>query len=95
MTAPGPRRPNFSVESAAGICELFYWRDRNREVDFVARAGKAVTAIEVKSGRARDAFPGLAAFAEAVPRARTLIVGPGGIAIEEFLRKPAEHWVAP
>lgn len=81
--------------AAAGICELFYWRDRNREVDFVARSGKAITAIEVKSGRARDAFPGLAAFAEAVPRARTLIVGPGGIAIEEFLRRPAEHWVAP
>jgi hypothetical protein len=81
--------------AAAGICELFYWRDRNREVDFVTRAGRAVTAIEVKSGRARDAFPGLAAFAETVPRARTLIVGPGGIAIEEFLRRPVEHWVAP
>ena len=81
--------------AAAGVCELFYWRDRNREVDFVTRAGRAVTAIEVKSGRARDAFPGLAAFADAVPRARTLIVGPGGIAIEEFLRRPVEHWVAP
>src|SRR6266511_2172138 len=37
--------------TAAGECELFYWRDRNREVDFVVRAGRAVTAIEVKMAR--------------------------------------------
>jgi len=40
--------------AAAGECEVFYWRDRNAEVDFVVRAGKSVTAIEVKSGRARE-----------------------------------------
>lgn len=39
------------VESAAGECELFDWRERNREVDFVVRAGRTVTAIKVKSGR--------------------------------------------
>ncbi|MFO0450392.1 MAG: hypothetical protein ACK52I_17310, partial [Pseudomonadota bacterium] len=45
-------------------CELFYWRDGGREVDFVAtRKGKA-TAIEVKSGRRRDHLPGIAAMAE-------------------------------
>ena len=27
--------------AAAGDCELFYWRDRNREVDFVVRLGAA------------------------------------------------------
>ena len=31
--------------AAVGECELFYWRERNREVDFVARAGRAITAI--------------------------------------------------
>ncbi len=30
--------------AAVGQCELFYWRDRNREVDFVARAGRSLTA---------------------------------------------------
>src|SRR5712691_7555501 len=48
--------------AAAGVCDLYYWRDRDREVDFVARAGRTLTAIEVKSGRARDAQPGMAAF---------------------------------
>jgi hypothetical protein len=37
--------------AAAGICELFHWRDRNREVDFVVRRGRRTTAIEMKSGR--------------------------------------------
>lgn len=78
--------------AAAGLCELFYWRDRNREVDFVVRAGRSVTAIEVKSGRARDVHPGLAAFVEAFKPKRRLLVGGDGIAVEEFLSRPAEHW---
>jgi hypothetical protein len=51
--------------AAASIGEVFYWRERSHEVDFVVRVGKMVTAIEVKSGRARDSFPGLAAFGAA------------------------------
>jgi predicted AAA+ superfamily ATPase len=79
--------------AAAGDCEVFYWRDRNAEVDFVVRAGKSVTAIEVKSGRAREGFAGLAAFGAAVPKARKLVVGADGVSIEEFLRRPVLHWV--
>jgi predicted AAA+ superfamily ATPase len=78
--------------AAAGSCELYYWRDRNREVNFVVRAGRSVTAIEVKSGRARDVHPGLAAFVEAFKPKRRLLVGGDGIAVEEFLSRPAEHW---
>ncbi|MFZ0659658.1 MAG: AAA family ATPase [Candidatus Binataceae bacterium] len=80
--------------AATGECELFYWRERNREVDFVAHAGRAVTAIEVKSGRIRDSHPGLAAFAEAFKPARELLVGGDGIPVEEFLLKPVGHWAA-
>ena len=79
--------------AAAGDCEVFYWRDRNAEVDFVVRAGKSVTAIEVKSGRAREGFAGLAAFGAAVPKARKVVVGADGVSVEEFLRRPALHWV--
>lgn len=80
--------------AAGGDCELFYWRDRNREVDFVARRGRLVTAIEVKSGRRRDALPGLAAFSAAHPGTRTLVVGSGGVTVAEFLRRPVRHWLA-
>jgi len=79
--------------AAAGSCEVFYWRERNREVDFVARAGKVVTAIEVKSGRVRDAHLGTAAFAAAFKPLRTLLVGSEGIALETFLSQPVEQWV--
>jgi len=79
--------------AAAGVCDLFYWRDRNREVDFVVRAGRALTAIEVKSGRVRDAQPGLAAFADAFRPRRTLLVGGDGVSVEEFLSRPVEYWV--
>ncbi len=79
--------------AAGGACELFYWRERNREVDFVVRAGRTVIALEVKSGRAPGAFPGLGAFAEAFKPKRTLLVGGDGISLEEFLTKPVEHWL--
>lgn len=79
--------------AAAGVCELFYWRERNQEVDFVVRAGRSLTAIEVKTGRARDSHAGLVAFAAAFKPTRKLLVGADGIAVEEYLIEPATHWV--
>lgn len=79
---------------AAGSIELFYWRDRSREVDFVVRAGQTLTAIEVKSGRRREGLPGMAAFAAAFPQARMLLVGGDGIKVEDFLSRPVEYWVS-
>jgi hypothetical protein len=79
----------------AGACEAFYWRERGQEVDFVVRAGRMLTAIEVKSGRTRDARAGLAAFGEAFRCRRQLLIGGDGIAVEDFLARPVEHWVRP
>lgn len=79
--------------AAGGVCELFYWREGNREVDFVIRAGRTVVAIEVKSGRAPEAFPGLAAFAAAFKPKRTLIVGGDGVSLDEFLTQPVNYWL--
>jgi uncharacterized protein len=81
--------------AATGGCELFYWREQNHEVDFVARTGRAVVAIEVKSGRAPDAFSGLEAFAKAFKPTRTLLVGGNGIPVEDFLARPADDWLRP
>ena len=79
--------------AAAGACELYYWRERNREVDFVVRAGRALVASEVKSGRTRNTAPGMEAFAAAFRPTRKLLVGGDGIALEDFLARPVEHWV--
>ena len=80
--------------AAAGDCAVHYWRDRNREVDFVLRTGRTVVAIEVKSGRAPETLPGMAAFSEAFRPARTLLVGGDGIDIDTFLTTPVGHWLA-
>lgn len=79
--------------AACGECELFYWRDRSREVDFVVRRGDRLIAIEVKSARAPAILPGLVAFAQQFAPQRTLLVGADGIAVSEFLSRPVEHWV--
>lgn len=83
------------VESAVGACllnrsaaerfELRWWRDGNDEVDFVARRGEALTAIEVKSGRVK-ALGGLEVFVDKFPAARPLVIGGEANPVEAFLR---------
>lgn len=62
--------------------EVTYWRHRHSEIDYVVNAGNVTWAIEVKS--ARSARGGLAAFSRRFPTARSLIVGTGGMPLEEF-----------
>ncbi len=81
--------------AARGDCETYYWRERNREVDFVVRAGNRLVAIEVKSGRTAGALPGMAAFSEAFRPTRKLLVGGDGIDVETFLLRPVGDWLAP
>jgi predicted AAA+ superfamily ATPase len=81
--------------ATCGECELFYWRESNREVDFVIRAGRVVVALEVKSGRSPHSLPGLAAFTDAFKPTRTLLVGGTGIPLNEFLTRPVTHWLQP
>lgn len=79
--------------AARGVCELFYWREGNREVDFVLRSGRSVVGLEVKSGRAPLAHSGLAAFTEAFKPKRTLLVGGDGVPVDEFLSRPVTDWL--
>jgi hypothetical protein len=81
--------------AACGVCELLYWREGNREVDFVLRSGRVVVGIEVKSGRAPVAHSGLVAFSAAFKPKRTLLVGGDGIPVEEFLSRPVTDWLQP
>ena len=74
--------------------EVLYWRDRNREVDFVVERGRKLTALEVKSGHESGSRQGMAAFREQYSPAGTHLVGADGIPIEEFLTFGAGEWVA-
>ena len=84
--------------AASGDLEVFYWRERDREVDFVVRGGDSLVAIEVKSGRSPRTLPGMDAFRRAFAstglRLRPLLVGGDGIPLESFLETPVERWLA-
>ena len=83
------------INSATGTgIELFYWRERGREIDFVLRFGKIVVAIEVKSGSHKEGLPGMEAFDKAFKPQRKLLVGSDGIPLGKFLLTPAAEWVA-
>lgn len=64
--------------------EVFYWRERNDEVDFVLRRQGASVAIEVKSNAAKRTA-GLDTFKRMFKPQTALIVGDGGISAGEFL----------
>jgi hypothetical protein len=72
------------VENAAGAKlypmlqdlggDLLYWRDRNEEVDFVAKYKNRLIAIEIKSGIANKSPAGLNKFTKQYPRAEKIIL---------------------
>ena len=80
-----------NVSLGTGI-EVFYWRDHNREVDFVLQQANKLLAIEVKSGLFKGRHSGLSAFVHRFPNARPLLVGQEGIPVEEFLSHPTPYW---
>lgn len=79
---------------AGGECRVWYWREGDREVDFVVEtARKTLMAIEVKSGLASRVHHGVEAFDRAHHPTRKLLLGEGGIRIEDFLSHPVRHWI--
>jgi len=76
-----------------GRYRVFYWRHRNLEVDYVLASATRTTALEVKSGRAPDSFPGIEAFRKRFKPDRVLLVGAEGITIEDFLSTTPAGWL--
>ena len=64
--------------------KVYYWRERDNEVDFILERNRTCIAIEVKSGR-RTTNSGLPVFNTHFNPSTSIIVGSGGIPIEEFL----------
>ncbi len=82
------------VESAVGAYllsrsyeegfDIFWWRDRDKEVDFVLQKGRSITAIEVKSGRIKN-VDGSLEFIKRYPGSFSMVVGGTKFGLEEFL----------
>lgn len=63
--------------------EVYYWRERNDEVDFILQKKDSLVAIEVKSN-AEKRTNGLDKFKEIFKPKNAFIIGDGGIKIEDF-----------
>lgn len=89
-----PQQRGHLVESAVGAYllrrsqrehfDVCWWRDGDKEVDFVVSDGRARCAIEVKSGKVKG-LGGLDAFCKMYPGTKTLVVGSDSAPLEEFL----------
>lgn len=72
-----------------GGYNVYYWRERSDEVDFIiVRQGEAI-ALEVKSGR-RGMNSGLPKFCDNFHPKRALVIGTDGIPFEDFFRMRIE-----
>ncbi len=66
--------------------KVFYWREKDKEVDFVLEKGGNKVAIEVKSGSRKERLPGIDWFSSTFPRVKPLLVGKNGFPLEDFLQ---------
>ena len=80
------------LNTATSDIRVYYWRDGQHEVDFVLRRGPRLVGIEVKSGPRRGSLSGLQEFAKRFGPQRTLVVGEGGVPLNEFLAASAGDW---
>ncbi len=78
-----------AVYATAGA-GLYYWREGDQEVDYVLQTRPSVGgvpalwAIEVKSGSRQASGSGMERFSQVFGPARKLLVGQGGLPLEEF-----------
>lgn len=73
--------------------EIFYWKQVNKAVDFIIRKGKNLIAVDIKNARKGKNIQGIDTFIKNCHPTKILIVGEGGISIEEFLLSPLEAWM--
>ncbi len=89
------------VENAVGVMllnglprpayKLTYWRKAGSEVDYVVQHGAKTWGMEVKSGQPGK-LSGLDAFRREYPAAECLVIGSGGIPLDEFFERPSLSW---
>ena len=80
------------LNTAPSNMSVSYWRDGPYEVDFVLGTGPRVRAVEVKSGDGRINEASLLEFERRYDARSSLVVGEGGIPLNEFLAAPADEW---
>lgn len=72
--------------------QVYYWRERDNEVDFIVVADEGCVAFEVKSGR-RKMNSGMKEFEKAFKPNHSYIIGTGGIRLDDFLLSDVDQWL--
>lgn len=82
------------IESMIGSCllnycrinnwQLFYWREGDKEVDFVLKAERKIHAIEVKSGRTKI-HKGMTEFDEQYKPSKSILISNDAIRWQDFI----------
>ncbi len=73
--------------------ELVYWREGDKEIDFILKHGDSLTALEVKSGSETFNKSGIDLFVKEFKPTRILLIGDQGIPVEQFLKAPITDFV--
>jgi hypothetical protein len=72
---------------------VYYWREGEKEVDYVVQHGKSISAIDVKSGSVLGSLSGMDEFSRKFKPKKMLLIGGDGIPVEDFLGKPIASWI--
>lgn len=71
---------------------MFYWRERNLEVDFVVETARKTYVLEVKSGKTQST-KGLKKFMALYPESTPILIGAGGFELDDFFTtQPIVDW---
>lgn len=87
-SAVGAHLVNESVNTGM---DVFYWREGNKEVDFVLKKDNEIAALEVKSGKKETSLPGIDEFCKKYDTHKKYLIGRGGLELEDFfMLSPAD-----
>ena len=99
-----PKRWGRLVEIAVGAhlvnlgedqgIEAYYWRERNKEVDFVLKKGHRLVALEVKTVSVGKPHTGLVQFQKHWPETMSWIISPDGLDLADFLNSDLTYFFA-
>jgi len=80
------------LNTADADTKLFFWRERDKEVDFVIEHRGRLAAVEVKLASGSSTSAGLHEFCKRHPDAKPWLVGSESLPLGEFLQQPAPYW---
>ena len=75
----------------AGL-EVFYWRERDLELDFIAKKGGEAIAFEVSISQKKIGGAPLDRLANRCGASKAVLIGPAGVGIGEFLQSDPLSW---